>query len=184
MVGDSARIRRFALITRNPSQASLSRARSPESTREPRISGTYLIAFRTDEIKDKCRWRQGHSLLDCANVPLSFQMQDDPLRGLLRRDFGSVDRDVCIRRLLYSCQPASLLRSRTTCPPDSTRKGTIDTPRAQRGRRLCLHLSGQNPDRQGRPSSDSGQIRIARAASILALSLWNAMHCHPLSVSP
>ena len=33
------RIRRFALITRNPSQASLSRARSPRSAREPRVSG-------------------------------------------------------------------------------------------------------------------------------------------------
>ncbi len=33
------RVQRFALITRNPSQASLSRAQSPGSAREPRVSG-------------------------------------------------------------------------------------------------------------------------------------------------
>ena len=37
------RIRSFALITRNPSQATLSRARSPGSAREPRVSGTTIL---------------------------------------------------------------------------------------------------------------------------------------------
>ena len=46
------RIRSFALITRNPSQATLSRARSPGSTREPRVSGVNsLIPLGTRERK-------------------------------------------------------------------------------------------------------------------------------------
>ena len=47
------RIRSFALITRNPSQATLSRARSPGSARELRVSGVNgLYHFGTSERKE------------------------------------------------------------------------------------------------------------------------------------